>query len=546
MMNTRISNVKSTIKDKLSEDYFEFVMRFKNEFNNYIDDEIEENINYELTTSQYITMKTIKKHPEIRWEYYCLSENKNITINDFLENQNEEWELGLLIRNGNFSSKELVMLFDMYPHYVTINGLYYMDIYDIIENKNNYDKYVNTNIVLSKHKQLTIKIIREHPEINFDFDFVSCNKKISFEDIDNNLDLNWNFNSMRLYNMPEWFIEKHLDKLSLEILYEILNINTNISFEFIKKTHEKKFLRTFIPLKSLYNYIKNNYIKAEHVEYLMNHPYMEGSNLFIHLCSKSELTVENIEKYFLISDYGAYLSDNDTLTENIILHFKDKIKWRWANIFSNIKNKVSFDFIFKHYPNLLKGKIYTYRNVPMNILIQNIENINLKYLTHKIDNFETYNMIISIIKEKNIDINELDWEYLTTRTFISEEYIIENNNYPWVWFCLQHNSSLSEDFMFNYIRNNVIHINIDEQIIDEFCYIPYHGFRYKKRFNEEIKKHLMATRIQRYWRKCLYDPQYKMCRLVFHKRMYLDYKSCGMEYQLDEETIKDIGDWWKC
>lgn len=141
---------------------------------------------YEIVLELYETFENIKyyeKEYNYKINYSLLSENKNITWNDIINN-NKDWSYNNLLK---------------YNENITLNT--------ILKNEKIFNNDILKNISLNQN--ITWNDICNRPEINWNYYDLSSNKNINIDIILNNLDKKWSFNK--------------------------LSCNPNITFEIIKK-----------------------------------------------------------------------------------------------------------------------------------------------------------------------------------------------------------------------------------------------------------------------------------------------------------------------
>jgi len=233
--------MKKTFNDWSEYLYDLLLKKINNNFNiekNFIHNNIFSNKNFDLIF--------FFKHPELKIDYELLSYNPNITYEYIVENKYFLWNN--IILNKRFG-KNIKNYMINYKYYNDLHRFYIFDIlYEIYESWENI-KYIEQNY---NHK------IR--------YQLLSMNKNISWDIIINNIDKDWNFEYLIIYNETitidiilnnkiyfnnyclkllsknksiKWIdIVKHN---KIEWNYQDLSLNPNITFDIVLNNLDKKW-----------------------------------------------------------------------------------------------------------------------------------------------------------------------------------------------------------------------------------------------------------------------------------------------------------------
>lgn len=158
--------------------------------------------------------------------YNELSENENLTLEIVKENLDKNWNYNYLLMNKSFMWEDIQYIYEYQnmndtfsDTYISLNPNITMDIVInnpqhnweyifIIQNKNikleDIKKYLsifekkNNFIIdfLSLNENITWEQVVQNPEIKWSYDFLSSNKNITLDIIKANPDKNWNFNCL--------------------------------------------------------------------------------------------------------------------------------------------------------------------------------------------------------------------------------------------------------------------------------------------------------------------------------------------------------------
>jgi hypothetical protein len=143
----------------------------------------------------------------------------------------------------------------------------------------------------------------------------------------------------------------------------------------------------------------------------------------------------------------------------------------------------------------------------------------------------SYNKNLTIEFINKYSNKQWNWSVLSRKHNFKMELIAKYPDKPWNWLYVSKNPTLTMN------------------MIEKYPDIPWNWFyisnslNYEERYLAEAHRQLLAIRIQRHWFKARYNPEYKMCRYLFFKRMRETFVENGYDNPLDEDTRKDIGDW---
>ena len=199
------------------------------------------------------------KNTDIKWSYRTMSLNPNITWDIILENKDKNWDETLLSINLCKNGR------DFYEKYNVHNNKYFIQIeefedfeyikycekkygykinYELLsKNQNitfqdillNIDKPWNF-YYLSSNKNITLDIIKKYNEYNWSINELSRNPNITWNDIINNPQINWYY--IYLSINPNITIDIVLENINKPWNYYYLSRNQNITYDIIKKNKD--------------------------------------------------------------------------------------------------------------------------------------------------------------------------------------------------------------------------------------------------------------------------------------------------------------------
>jgi hypothetical protein len=199
-----------------------------------------------ITSNPNITFEYIlenKKNSNIAWYWRFISQNKSINIKDIINNINLpwDWEYVALNTNIDLNSIELYkfprLLYNIYKNSDIINYLE-TSSYDLKFNQP-LSKCLDWNL-LSSNTNLTIDIIINNLDKQWNWFLLSNNKNIKFKDILKHLNIinNWNWYELCLKEDLEWNDIISNPKLPWD--WSAISQNYNLTtFEFIMNNPDK-------------------------------------------------------------------------------------------------------------------------------------------------------------------------------------------------------------------------------------------------------------------------------------------------------------------
>ena len=359
---------------------------------------------------------------------------------------------------------------------------------------------------LSENYNLTLDFIKEHPEILWDFEQISKHKNITFEIVNSSPELSWDWNClMENPNItPEFILEnKHLPWELSEFGYA-MSENPNFTYDCIKK-YESYLINDTEYLWSHPNITLDNLKHHERKWYMVHMDHASGNpNLTIKYVNERHCNLVENE----YAPWGWIPNPPETLLDD----------WDWDEVWRFIKDFTDFDQLGVDYLSKERYRGYSQNGWGKDALSGN-PNLPWKII-------EKYHE------------QPWDWELLSKHPSVTWDNIVENPQFPWVEKCFLANPNLSWEFIqSNEILYNLclfhgeeisLNPNITPHIVLGYPEIEWDINLLVKNHMEKghdcwIREqrliHIKAFQIQRHWRICSCNPEYKLaqrCLLRLH------------------------------
>lgn len=247
------------------------------------------------------------------------------------------------------------------------------------------------------------------------------------------------------------------------------------------------------------------------------------------LSANPYLTMDIVNKYSDKPWNWASISINENITMQDVLNYPDK-PWNWLDISRN--PNITMAVVERHL-----DKPWDFYGISMN------PNVTIDFINkHPCEQWSWYhishNVRLSASMLKKYINKPWDWNSMMTNPFITLEIIeiikgfcekshIQSLAFKYSHIVMTLNDLYkipTEELEWHYVSLNK-HLSFD--FIDKYpdkewdwYQLSNNSYDYENRYNNKIKKQLMAFRIQCYWRKCYYDPKYLICR----NRLERDYE----------------------
>lgn len=312
-------------------------------------------------------------------------------------------------------------------------------------NKDTYNDYSCLTIHLSSSPAIYIKNIENHPEIEWQWAYISLNPNITRDFLIKNIHQNWNWNTISSRKFIDTLLIDTYSHKPWNWVIISHNPDINLNDNFIEK------------------HINQNWDWA-------------------HLSLNTHITLKFIDKYFYKNWSWYKLSERNNLTINFII--------------KHIKKNFNWNYIFKspHIP--FKDLVYLFKNYYTNIINSYISKMTIIYSLSKNPNLD-----FSVLAD-NDDIDWC-WSEISKNQNITLDIIQKFSDKPWNVNSILKNSDITLNLLFE---------NTDLKVKCDFI-SPIDITLGKEIWIHKYRlKWIKALQIQRIWRKCTCDPQYKLAQ----------------------------------
>ena len=189
---------------------------------------------YMISMHNSISIDHIRDHPELQWNYYNMSSNPNLTMNFVSENLDKHWDWAKLLENKAFTMNDMELL----EKYASKNKVAWRHS-NIFRNSNVTMNYINKRVkyfipsdvfYLSRNKAITMDDIQNNSFVPWDYQSVSLNPNLTIAFILKNLHLNWNWDWISQNKAITMNDVQNNPKLPWNYRYLSRNINLTIDF----------------------------------------------------------------------------------------------------------------------------------------------------------------------------------------------------------------------------------------------------------------------------------------------------------------------------
>lgn len=208
----------------------------------------------EVTFHDCVTQNVIEEYPDLNWHWgNCMSRNPNLTLDFIKRHLDKPWRIYNLAYHHGLQIDDILWLADTLKHtecYSYEGGIHAADeelwsglslhpdmTFELVQKFQ--DKGFTDARISSKHVNVTMEIVKQHPEYDWDFWNMTKNPNLTWDFVSNNLDKDWNWEVLSQLNfVTEKIIEQHL-----ECPWDwdgILFCLSDLSFEFLER-HIDKF-----------------------------------------------------------------------------------------------------------------------------------------------------------------------------------------------------------------------------------------------------------------------------------------------------------------
>lgn len=146
----------------------------------------------QLSNNPDITFEFILKHKDKKWNWDRVSQNINIKIQNVVDHPYLRWEMMRLAANPSITLQDVL-------NYPTPYGEEEWDPFSLSHNRSIPIQYLLSKEWdvdmqrISRRADLTLQIVLDHPDEEWDWGYLSSNPGITLQDIYDNPHLEWNW-----------------------------------------------------------------------------------------------------------------------------------------------------------------------------------------------------------------------------------------------------------------------------------------------------------------------------------------------------------------
>lgn len=298
--------------------------------------------------------------PNEKWSWVLLSQNPNITFNDIMRHPHLPWAFYTILKNSSLTLSQLDVIYrelwsttlelvlDLMVNNMPVKTTKYLSANQSIplewflHNKHKYDWFWYH---IAQHPQLTINIVRNHPELRKE-QSVPNNIHIPFNDlVDWIHERNYNSTPLHLSCHPHVGINEIFDHPELSWHWYTLSVNPNITPSIVKKygtqdgcywVVDKFFQNQSFDLETLY-------------EILPTKTFQDSISRSLFSLNRG-LSYHTIEQYPSFDWCDPFLSKNAGLTVKELYNHRHQHRWNYGELSSNY---------FNHHTNMYDYTIHT-------------------------------------------------------------------------------------------------------------------------------------------------------------------------------------------
>jgi len=427
-----------------------------------------------VTENPNITWEIIKNNPDMQWHWRCIKRNPNITWDIVKSNLDIPWDWDSFFDEVDLPDDDIYQKYEIEPSYTKSNHFWknYNAIEEILKFVKEHPEYSWNWEFLSKivDKELLYK----YPDNDWNWDLISGSPNLSFEYVLEHLDKPWHWNRISLNPSITWEnIKSNLDKN-----WDWYNISSNpsITWENIQSNLDKDW--------DWYNISEQHYITWDIVISNPDIPW-DWECLSMH----QNITLEHILSNLDCPWEWKYISYNPNLTADIIEQNMER-DWDWYTIQQNY-----------------------------NIPCEDILRVQTKFLTINSRNEDTEH-----IRNRNdfkiehaVNNPDLSWGWhLSCHQNVTLKDIQDHPNIKWNWFSVSGNPNLTWEFI---LDNPTLHWKWGDD--GNGPCISNNKMKNGKEtwINNRRLQIIKTLQIQRHWRNCTNNPEYKLALKIIKERM---------------------------
>lgn len=426
-----------------------------------------------LATKDYIDWDIsnyIKTHYNISYkliEYYLEQNNYIVPYNDY----------EYIIDNNTFSTKQLIELKLPLEYIIKNKKFYFSDIKKYHETFNCILGYESDNYyikILSRHKNITIDIIKANPNINWNLKYIYKNP-----------------------NITEEYIRETFNEYSKQF-----ENTKGLSCDYITACVCELLYIKHISLKLIRELILDDYIFNNGIEIIFGNianVYRTDQTSFDNLIELFDLhnTSWPEQQIYININHLSFSIDYNVIINNPVIKLKNGQEYKWDSytILSQFRSNKKYNkYSWKNIEKLLSYNIITLENIYTNI----------HFIVHLINNKEIFNKYPELKSKIPINI------YYNLKCFKYED--------------VKDNSETRSDYTNKNVRYYLYNTNItfDEIKKDKRLYYECGLTLSENNMDKARQEYIDNYIIGKFEELVCYNPKYKPCNMILN-RQYNDY-----------------------
>lgn len=330
---------------------------------------------------------------------------------------------------------------------------------------------------------------------------VGTNENILMDHVAMYPNLPWNYHSLcRNPNVTIDFVLKYQDKLSNHatsnaIFTSLRGPERTMDWAYLTKSIHVRDILLHPELPWLYRFMSENQTLC--MQDVLDYP--DLFNDWMDLSANRGITMDDIRNHPDLPWCFEFVSRNGNLTMRFILDHPDK-PWSWPDICQN--SAIGFQNVIRH-----------------------------PELPWDMESICAHQHITIRDVSANVNVN-WSWSDLTANPGIMIKDVLDNSTMPWNWQSIINNPNMTMEYvlLFNLDLTNKRTCRIVSNCpgillsdIHRYSHLPWdmtavltNAFT-RERLNYAYH-HMMAFRIQLYWRKCIKVPSFAMCERIQNRR----------------------------
>jgi hypothetical protein len=187
-----------------------------------------------------ITWEVVESHPELPWDFNQMTENPNITWEIIKNNPDRDWDWNYLLRTPYITLEHIFGNTGIKWNYLEVSKYFSLSYQQILFVNDQISKQYNfEKLILWQNLSLKTEweIIKDNPDLPWNWDFVSQNSNITWEIVLSNRDQKWNYLEL-LLKIPitdDLFEAIENRSIVCDKYWDLISSNKSLTWKIIKK-----------------------------------------------------------------------------------------------------------------------------------------------------------------------------------------------------------------------------------------------------------------------------------------------------------------------